>query len=86
MTDYRPIDCNFHDRLLHHATLREEVNLRVRGGEGEEKEWRVVIRDVYTEHSEEYALLSNGERVRLDRIIGLNGMAPGGGFCQPKPK
>lgn len=73
MSDYSPVNYNSHDKLLHHATRRELVELGVASTDGRPRMLKVLIRDVYTSKSEEFALLSNGERVRLDQIVSLNG-------------
>ena len=81
MSEYSPINCNSHDKLLHHATRRDLVELGVESTDGRPRMLKVLIRDVYTSKSEEFALLSNGERVRLDQILSLNGepFVKGGG-------
>lgn len=77
---YQPIDCNYHDKLLHHATRRDKVTFELLVG-GEMQTVEAVIKDVYTSKSEEFMDLSNGMRVRLDHIARMNGELLEGGFC-----
>jgi len=75
---YRPVDCGFHDRLLALATLRTscEVVYRDEGGRG--RRTAGVIADVYTKGDEEFLLLEDGTRVRLDRLVSVGGHRPPG--------
>lgn len=67
---YRPIDCGFHDRLLHYATLKQEVELVIMEN-GEKIQFEGVIEDVYTQSGAEFARMSDGRVVRLDQIISV---------------
>lgn len=66
--DYIPIDCNFHDELLAHATLRRPCEIVYRTAEGQELSLRGAIADVYTEGTAEYLRIEDGPTVRLDRL------------------
>lgn len=68
---YKPIACSFHDILLHHATLQDEVTLRYIEND-KAKEVKVRLLDVVTKSGEEFVILSNGERVRLDFVVSVN--------------
>jgi len=71
-TDYKPIDCSFHDELEAAATLRRHVLLQYFSDLHELRVESVVIRDLGIRDRAEYAQLSNGEEVRLDRIMRLD--------------
>lgn len=71
-TDYKPIDCGFHDELEAAATLRRHVLLQYFSDLHELRVESVVIRDLGIRDRAEYAQLSNGEEVRLDRIMRLD--------------
>ena len=80
---YRPIACDFHDRLLAHATLRRTVEVVYRTAE--EPTPRVThdrIVDVYTRRGEEFLRLGAGAVIRLDRLLGVDGVAPDGAACR----
>lgn len=73
---YRPIACDFHDRLEAFATLRTPVCLtlaadpREGGPVAVQAEGRIA--DLYTTASkEEFLRLENGETYRLDRILAI---------------
>lgn len=70
---YTPIDCSLHDRLEAAATLKRRVLLRYDAGD-EEVEENAEIADIHTRDGAEYLVLSSGTRVRLDRIVSLDGL------------
>jgi transcriptional antiterminator Rof (Rho-off) len=64
---YKPVACDFHDRLESFATLRRRVRLSLRD-EAATAEGR--ISDIYTTaDKEEFLRLDNGAEIRLDRIL-----------------
>jgi Rho-binding antiterminator len=70
MPPYTPIPCNFHDRLLHFATLRQAVRIiYLPEGNPEEAIAEGIIEDVYTQASAEYLRLHNGLTIRLDQLV-----------------
>ncbi len=74
MPPYIPIDCNFYDRLLHHATRRETVEITYQSSEGTgEMTIHAIIQDVYTREGAEYLQLKKGETIRLDRLVRVGG-------------
>ena len=75
MTPYQPIDCHFHDRLLAYATLRQTVEIVYRADAATERTVDARITDVYTRRGEEYAVLSTGAIIRLDRLVRVGGYA-----------
>lgn len=80
MSDYRPINCGFHEWLLHFATKAEAVELELVSDTGEIISRKAIVKDVFTKDSAEYVLLDTEEVFRLDFIRRLAGMeAPG--YC-----
>lgn len=78
MSDYRPINCGFHEWLLHFATKAQPVDLELVSEKGELITRNAVIKDVFTQEGAEFVLLDNEEIFRLDYIRRLAGMeAPG---------
>lgn len=81
---YRPIDCDFHDRLEEMATLRRRVRLSLSSPEkdsaqdGKDASGGEVTRvgrieDIYTtETKEEFVLLDDGSAIRLDMIVSVD--------------
>jgi Rho-binding antiterminator len=72
---YRPVNCEFHDVLEHHATTRAKVRVRFRDEAGELQERDAVIADVFARDSADYLSLDTGETVRLDRVVDVGGVA-----------
>lgn len=81
-SNYIPVDCNFHDRLLHWATMKERV-VAVVLDEGMEVESRGIIEDVWTESGAEFMRMDNGQTFRLDHVQSVNGYPSraAGAFC-----
>jgi Rho-binding antiterminator len=71
MEKYKPISCSFHDILLHHATLQDEVEL-LYYGMSEKKTLKTRLIDVVTRNGEEFLITSDGSRIRLDHVISVN--------------
>ncbi len=78
---YQPISCNFYDLLLDAATRKQVVPLVLYSPTMEGTiSLEATILDVFTRKGEEFMTLGNGEEVRLDRIVSVNGIALEG-FC-----
>jgi Rho-binding antiterminator len=71
--DYRPISCEFHDRLEDLATVRKVTCIRYRDSEGMEQQRDAIIADVYSRAGAEYVSLSSGETLRLDQLVEVDG-------------
>ena len=70
---YIPINCGFHDQLLDRITRRSFVKLEyVTNGTTTVK--NTIFKDIYTHKKEEFILLKNGEIIRLDHIISIDGI------------
>lgn len=74
---YVPVNCNFHDQLLHFATFGNVVEV-VFAEAGIEKRFSAKVVDVYTENSAEYILFDNGHRLRLDQLVEVGGYLSNG--------
>jgi Rho-binding antiterminator len=70
---YNPISCEFHDLLEALATTRKPAQILVRDEEGVERSLHAVIVDVYAREGSEYLSLDNGETIRLDRLVAVDG-------------
>lgn len=71
MKNYKPIACSFHDVLLHHATLKDEVELVFYVDKVQETVKTRII-DVLTKAGEEFLIISDGSSIRLDHIVSIN--------------
>ena len=75
---YIPVDCIFHDRLLHWATRKEMVEALV-AENGVEHAVSGIIEDVWTESGAEFLRFAGGPTFRLDLILSVNGHPSRGG-------
>ena len=73
---YEPIDCGLHDRLEAWCVTRQRCRIRVANERGHEREVEARIEDVFAEGGEEFMLLDDGERIRLDRIVTIHASVP----------
>lgn len=76
MSDYLPIDCEFHDLLESHATTRKSTDLEYRDAAGTLQHVTGIVHDVYARDRAEYLTLSSGQTLRLDAIVSVNGVRP----------
>lgn len=73
MKAYQPIDCNMYDYIEHFAVLRKEVLIRYLDLEAsKEQQLRTKITDTQVKNGEEFMLLANGLRIRLDHLLGID--------------
>ena len=72
---YIPINCGFHDQLLHHATMRDALAVSVLEN-GVQVKFEARIDDVYTQAGAEYIRFDNGKVYRLDQLVQVNGHDP----------
>ncbi|WP_457095509.1 hypothetical protein [Lysobacter sp. P5_B9] len=72
-TGYHPINCEFHDLLEDLATLRRSAKIRFLDESNVTHHRDAVITDVFARDGAEYASLSTGETLRLDRLVEVNG-------------
>jgi len=72
-TGYHPISCEFHDLLEDLATLRRSAKIGFRDESGLTQHRDAVITDLFARDGAEYASLSTGEILRLDRLVEVNG-------------
>jgi Rho-binding antiterminator len=76
-TDYRPIDCEFHDVLEAAATTRKVVDVVFHDhatGELTSRSARIV--DLFSRSGEEFMTLDTGDTMRLDRIVSVDQVMP----------
>lgn len=75
-TPYTPVTCDYHDVLEALATTRKVVSLIYRMEDGTERTSRSRIVDVYSRDGFDFLTLEDGEIVRLDRLVNVDGAAP----------
>jgi len=70
--DYKPIDCNYYDRLEAWATTKTVSSIIYQDEAGEQKLLSAKIVDVYTQEKVEYLKTDSGKVIRLDALISVN--------------
>ena len=71
---YHPVSCDFHSELELLALRRTVCPIRYRNEAGEEVTVESSIEDLYTRNSEEFLVLKNGNPIRLDQLVSVNGI------------
>ncbi len=72
---YQPIDCSFHDVLLDRITRKKEVHIVYNvANKGQIRNERVLLEDVFTRQKEEFLKMADGEIIRLDHIVSVDGI------------
>jgi Rho-binding antiterminator len=66
---YKNIDCGFYDQLEAYATLKKKVMLTFLDEHGVEKNLTTIIKTLETKNKEEFLISTNGDRLRLDKLI-----------------
>lgn len=78
---YTPIDCGFHDRLEHWAVTRQPVEITWRDS-ADTRTSSSRILDVFAKNGADWLRLADGQIVRLDQVVSVNGMKPSeGSIC-----
>ncbi len=72
---YTPINCEFHDVLEATATRRTQAVIRFLDDDGTLTERATRIVTLSARDGIEYAELGTGERIRLDRLVAVDGSA-----------
>ena len=77
MMPYQPVDCGFHDLLEAAVTRRTYSHLQYFTADWEFTTATTLLRDLTSERDadglSEYVVIDTGERIRLDRVVNLNG-------------
>lgn len=83
MKAYVPIDCNYYDELEALATKREFIEIKYRNEQGAIASTQSVIVDFFIENKVEFLRLKNGQSIRLDLLVSVDGRyPPNGGTCK----
>ena len=69
---YEPISCAFYDELELLALRGRSVPIRYVTESEQESTIEAIIETFETVQSEEFMVLDNGQRIRLDRLIEVN--------------
>ncbi|MFN0276072.1 MAG: hypothetical protein ACKVPJ_10025 [Chitinophagales bacterium] len=64
--DYKPVSCELYDKLTEASVLRRKIRLQT-GVQEPIKE--VYVQDIITLKGEEFLVTSQGEHIRLDKVV-----------------
>jgi Rho-binding antiterminator len=70
---YKPIDCGFHDWMEAVAVQKKYVKVQYFTEIHELITLHTLIKDWVNEFGVEYMLLAGGEKIRMDRIMSIDG-------------
>lgn len=71
--NYAPINCDFHDLLEVLATRHEVARIEFLDADNGTQNRTSEVVDVFSSEGAEYLLIGTGERLRLDRLLTVNG-------------
>jgi Rho-binding antiterminator len=73
MSNYQPVNCEFHDVLEACATLRKPVTILVENADGTHSAIHAIISDVFARVGVEYLKTQSEELIRLDELLSVDG-------------
>jgi len=73
---YIPIDCNYYDVLEAFATKRTLVDIQYRDDQQKPQRIQSKIVDFFILDKVEYLKLKEGQSIRLDFLVAVNGLRP----------
>jgi Rho-binding antiterminator len=71
---YIPINCSFYDRIEAAIVMKSVVQLEYSGLDDRPLIIETELKDTLTKEGEEFVILPSGEKIRMDRIICLDGL------------
>jgi Rho-binding antiterminator len=75
-SDHKPISCAFHDELELRALRRQSCRLVYRDDDNHEISLDTFIADLLTRDGREFAVITHGALIPLDRILSVDGLHP----------
>jgi Rho-binding antiterminator len=72
--EYIPINCSFYDILEAAATQKRKVEICIMDEEGT-KCFDAIIVNLITQSGEEFMIVDNGDSIKLDKILRVDGHA-----------
>ncbi len=78
MSDYKPISCDYHSVLEHYVVKQLFCRLQYYSEIKEFVTVQTVLKDLYTEHGQEFLVILDGTKIRLDQIVRVDDKAAPG--------
>jgi len=76
---YQPVQCDFYDYFEIYALYGKKVSIEYQSFEGKKRKYTGVIKDLRTEHQEEFLILEDHAPIRADQVLKI------GPFENPEP-
>jgi Rho-binding antiterminator len=73
MSNYQPVNCEFHDVIEACATLRKPIAILIENTAGSHRTIRAIISDVFARDGVEYLKTHCEELIRLDELLAVDG-------------
>jgi Rho-binding antiterminator len=73
MSNYQPINCEFHDVIEACATLQKPTTILVKNTDGIHRAIHGIIADVFARDGVEYLKMQSNELIRLDELLVVDG-------------
>ncbi|MGL6070510.1 hypothetical protein [Craterilacuibacter sp.] len=70
---YTPISCDYHSELEWLALQKKICHIVYLGTDGSRQQLQQRITDIVTSEQQEFILLDDGSRIRLDALISVDG-------------
>ena len=70
---YIPINCDFYDEIELRALRKSKCSIVFRNEQNEEETVVGIITNVYAKNKEEFLVINNEVKFRLDRLISIDG-------------
>lgn len=70
---YQPISCDYYDELEIVAMRQTVAEIIFKNEKEEEITISTKIKTLQTRNSEEFLILENGDEIRLDKLLSMNG-------------
>ena len=71
---YRPISCDFYDELELLALRKTVATIVIRKENEDTESIQDRIKTLLTKDKEEFLILENGQEIRLDKLVSVNGI------------
>ena len=78
---YKPVNCGFYDHFEAAITLRKKVQIEAIDEQGQKIHLTTKPIDLLLENREEFLILENKQKIRLDHIVSFDGVVNPGTSC-----
>lgn len=72
MSNYRPVNCEFHDVIEACAILQKSTTILARNADGTHRFIHAIISDIFARDGAEYLETQCGQLIRLDELLAID--------------